>query len=94
MPPGEMEIEKIDRILAAGLSGKTVGELTPLLLQHMIAADGNGLLFAPLIGAVFELAADLTRARCGGGGATRVYDFSELAGRAAACWNFCPIPFE
>ena len=81
-PPGVEETEKIDRLLAAKLIGRSVNELTPLLLQHMIAAEADGLLYAPLISAVFELAEELTRARCGRGGSTRVYDYPELAGGA------------
>ena len=81
-PPGAAEVERLNRILADSLIGRPVGVLTPLMQQHIIAADGNGLLFAPLLSAVFELALDLVRARCGGGGAARVYDYPELCSRA------------
>lgn len=78
-PLSEEQTALFRKIVQDQLFGCPVSELSPTVLQGLIAsASDDGLVLAPLFITLFELAEHLTNAAFSVHGAENLYDFSEL----------------
>lgn len=78
-PLTDEQIFRFNRIVEEEIKGKPLDAFTAVSMQTIsIAAGADGLLLSPVLGCLFELATELTRARLSVRGAENLYGYSEF----------------